>query len=149
MSFKSILQAIFPFLFSALRREFDSRPEEDRMALINGSLFGQVLKDYSKQGYDAVVKAAFNVLGWPKETVDEVLMMLAQKKGVVIPSPERFIEWIHGQELFLLDNSAYDDFFSSLAGQVAIILSKEKLDWTVIAVGLLEFAYRHSVKGKI
>jgi len=145
MSLKSILESLFPFLFSAAAKTFDKLEDAAKEAGINGSLLSQIIKDNLDAAEEDIRKQFIKLTGLDEITVASVFEQIGEKYGI---SDGTIISYL--QSLF--KSAVSDEKFNSIANEVGVIagivLSGGKLTWLSLLAGLAEYIYRKFVKGK-
>lgn len=136
---------VLPFLFPAVKREFENLPKEQQNGLIQAGQFAQIIKDHLHDGYDAIIHAAATQLGITDQEANHILTELAKKLGVDTGTPEKLIDKLQSIVNKGLENSVWDNLWHSISGQLAIILSGGELDWGHVALGLIQFVYTEFV----
>ena len=149
MSLKTFFEKLFPFLFDAIEREFDKLPQSEKDALVQSGQFGQIIKTELHNGYDAIVTAASQKIGLDKATVDNLLTSLAAKFKIDVNAPNELVDKLQEQVNKGLDDSAWDALWTTVSGQLAVILGGGAVSWPTLALGLVEFVYNKFVKGKV
>lgn len=147
MSLKSILMAIFPFLFSAIEREFNKLPKEEQDQLIQGGQFGQIIKTSLTDGYDAIITDAGKI-GIDATTAENLLTALAKKMNISVTSGRDFIDKLQAQVNAGLEDSTWDALWTTVSGQLSIIIAGGTVSWPVLALGIIQFVYQKFVQPK-
>jgi len=139
------LKEAFPFLSKAAERTFNDLEDAAKNAGINGSFFAQIIKENTSAAYDDVrnlVKAKLKLSDAQLTDLEEQLVVKYN-----IPTEKNVYEFLQGK----FANATDDILHSSLANEVAslasIILSKGKLTWVTLLMGVGEYVYRKYVKG--
>lgn len=149
MSFKTFIEGIFPFLFDAIKREFDALPDDEQKALIQAGQFGQIIKTELNNGYHGIVTVAGQELGLQPEQVDQLLIDLAKKLNIDLVAltnkPEEFINKLQSLVNKGMEDSAWDNLWHSVSSQLAIIISGGKFNWAQLAIGLIQFVFEKFV----
>lgn len=146
MSLLSILEKLFPFLFSAAKKTFDQLEDAAKDAGINGSLFAQIIKENS----GAAVEDVRNLIKAKLKITDAQLSELETDIAAQynIPTPETTIKVlqmkINNATSGILHNSIVNEIFAI----AALALSKGKLTWLTLLMGVGEYIYRKFVKGQ-
>ena len=148
MSLKSIIESIFPFLFNAVERFFDKLPKDQQQALIQAGQFGQVIKKFLNDGYQAIIDES-EKLGIDSMTADKLLNDLGGKLGLTVKDGADLIDQLQAKVNAGLQDSAWDNLWTSVSGQLAIIIAGGTINWPTLALGLIEFVYRKFVQPKV
>lgn len=148
MSLKTLLEKILPFLFSAVEREFDKLPSDQKASLINQGQFGQIIKTELMNGYDAIVKVAADKLDYTEEQVSDLVTALAKKFGVPINAPNEFIDHLQNEVNDSMEDSAWDALWTNVSGQLMIIAGGGAISWPALAFGLIQFVYQRYIQPK-
>lgn len=143
MSFLSkILESIFPFLFNALRRAWDSLTTDQQNAVVNSGLIGQFLKNnLTILGTDAVNELV-KLTGLPADTVTSLLISLAGKLGLTTTDVNNAVSYIQGKLSGAASNEEWNGLLQIILQAGASILSGGAVDWVHLALGLAEWAYQ-------
>jgi hypothetical protein len=160
MSIEALIFRILPFLFSALRRAFGKRSLEEQTAMINGATIAQVLRTECANGHTAILSAIIERLSWLPKDSDRLLQELIRRRGWEIADVKEIGAYIQARLMLMPEQSSTDRFWTGIAGDITLILvdwtadqsgtesQGKKLEWTDLAAGLMEFAFRNYVKGK-
>lgn len=141
-----ILKDIFPFLRNAMEKFWDTLPDKTKEALIDAGHFGQILKMKYAEGYEAFVTAISDKLGMDRTATDAMLMNLAGKLGIDIKSPEQLFDALQDKVNAILDDSAWDNLWHSVTGQLQIIFTGGRMNWAQLAMGVIQFVYDKFIK---
>lgn len=146
MSIFSFLKGLFPFLVSAAEKTFKHLDDDVKESGINGSLFAQIIKDNvtaAQHDVEALIKDKLKLS-------DEAYKELADALRAEYKIPDALGVIVYLQNMVndatsdILHNSKVQEIFSVAAA----ILSKGKLTWLTLAMGIGEYIYRKFVKGK-
>lgn len=148
MKLLDILKDIFPFLRNAMEKFWDSLPDKTKEALIDAGQFGQILKMKYAEGYDAFVKAVAEKLGMDQAACDAMLLNLAGKLGIDVKAPEQLFDALQEKVNKILDDSAWDNLWHSVTGQLQIIFTGGRMNWAQLAMGVIQFVYDKFIKAK-
>lgn len=141
-----ILKDIFPFLRSAMEKFWDSLPDKTKEALIDAGQFGQILKTKYAEGYEAFIQAVADKLNIDKAAADKMLLDLAGKLGIDVNAPEQLFDELQAKVDKLLDDSAWDNLWHSVTGQLQIIFTGGRMNWAQLAMGVIQFVYERFIK---
>lgn len=141
-----ILKDIFPFLRSAMEKFWDSLPDKTKEALIDAGQFGQILKTKYAEGYEAFIQAVADKLNIDKAAADKMLLDLAGKLGIDVNAPEQLFDELQAKVDKLLDDSAWDNLWHSVTGQLQIIFTGGRMNWAQLAMGVIQFVYEKFIK---
>ncbi|QTE37462.1 hypothetical protein J3L18_30930 [Mucilaginibacter gossypii] len=145
MSLKSILESIFPFLFNAVERFFDKLPKDQQQSLIQAGQFGQIIKKFLTEGYQAIIDEAGKI-GIDSMTADKLLNDLGGKLGLTVKDGADLIDQLQAKVNAGLQDSAWDNLWTSVSGQLSIIIAGGAINWPTLALGLVEFVYQKFIK---
>lgn len=145
MSIIDLLKKLFPFLVSAAERTFNNLEDAAKEAGINGSLFAQIIKENSEAASDDVKNIIKSKLGFSDAQLNDLLEALRQEYN--IPTEDHIIEFlqmkVNNVTSGILHNSVVNEIFTV----AALALSKGKLTWLTLLMGVGEYIYRKFVKG--
>jgi hypothetical protein len=144
MSIIDFLKKLFPFLASAAEKTFDDLEDAAKEAGINGSLFAQIIKENATAASTDVKNLIKAKLGLSDELLEALLIVIGQKYDV---SSEHIIEYLQAEFATRTDDVLHSSFANEVASVAAIVLSKGKLTWLTLLMGVGEFIYRKYVKG--
>lgn len=148
MSIKTIFEKLLPFLFTAAERMYDGLPQAQKEALLKSGQFGQVLKTELANGYAAVSAVATKQLGLTSAQVDALVTSLAAEMNIYITQPSDLIDILQAKVNAGMTDSSWDSLWTTVSGQLAIVLTGGTISWPVLALGLLEFVYQKLIKPK-
>lgn len=147
MSLKTFLEGLFPFLFNAIEREFDKLPKSEQDQLIQSGQFGQIIKTELSNGYHAILTEATKI-GIDGDTANSLLIALGGKIGITATTGSDVIDRLQTQVNAGLQDSSWDALWTTVSGQLAIIIGGGAISWPTLALGLIEFVYTKFVKPK-
>lgn len=149
MSLKTFFEKVFPFLFNAVERAYDGLTQAQKNALLLGGQFGQLLKTCLTEGYSALVDKAASELNLTQAQVDDLLTALAKKLNINISAPSELIDKLQAQVNAGMEDSSWDALWTTVSGQLAIIIGGGAINWPTLALGLLEFVYQKFIQPKL
>lgn len=145
MSIISFLEKLFPFLVSAARKTFDQLEDAVKEAGINGSLFAQIIKENVEAAETDVNNLIKDKL---KLNDDQLQALLGEIRGKYnIPSALSVTKFLQAKFYDVTDDILHNSLANEVAAVAAIILSKGKLSWLTLLMGVGEYIYRKFVKG--
>ncbi len=145
MSIIDLLKKLFPFLVKAAEKAFNNLEEAAKTAGINGSLFAQIIKenvDAAESDVEALLKSK---LGLTDTQYTLLVEAIAAKYSV---KKENLILYLQTEFKTRTDDVLHSSLANEVFAAVAIVLSKGKLSWLTLAMGVGEFIYRKFVKGQ-
>lgn len=142
MSLISILESIFPFLFSALKRSWDNLTPEQQQAIIKSGTIGQYLKNNLTALGGDLVALISNDLNLPKDVVESTLLALAAKLGFTGTAINDAVAFLQNKLQSAKSNEEWNGLLNIILNAGATVLSGGALDWVHIALGLGEWAYQ-------
>lgn len=152
--FKSLglfFAGLYHAILNDLEHRFNQLPDEEQKALIEGGQFGQLIKSGLDDGVEAIEKKAADLLGWTPEQIQTAWQGLASKLG--LPGTSDFgnnvIDHLQSEVDSILEDSAWDALWTTVSGQLQIVLGGGKINWVIVASGFTEFVYVKFVKGKL
>jgi hypothetical protein len=148
MSLKTFLEKLLPFLFDAVERAYDQLPQAQKDALVKSGQFGQIIKTELTAGYAAIVKAASDKLNLSPTEVDSLLLALAKEMSINTTAPSAVIDYLQAKVNAGLTDSGWDSLWTTVSGQLAIIVAGGSVSWPTLALGLIEFVYQKFIKPK-
>ncbi|ASU34431.1 hypothetical protein [Mucilaginibacter xinganensis] len=148
MSLKTFLEKLLPFLFNAVERAYDQLPQSEKDALVKSGQFGQIIKTELTNGYNAIVKVSADKLGLKPAEVDLLLTSLAKEMSINISKPSDIIDALQSKVNAGLTNSGWDSLWTTISGQLAIIVTGGSVSWPTLALGLIEFVYQKFIQPK-
>lgn len=145
-----LLESIFPFLFSALKRAWDSLTEEQQDAITNSGIVGQYLKNNLTALSADLITAITKATGLPASTIESMLISLAQKMGMTTTSADNAaanaVTYIQNKLKTAASDEQWNGFLQTLLNAGATILTGGALNWAHLALGIGEWAYRQYVE---
>jgi len=152
INLKSLLNffsGLYHKLLGDLESDFNDLPKDEQDALIKGGQFGEIVKQNFRNGYHAVLADASHVLGLSEAQADELLVALGKKLGINSQYGFATIDYLQSEFNKGLEDSSWDALWTTVSGQLQIILGGGKVNWVTVAIGLTEFVYQKFVKGKV
>lgn len=143
-----LLESIFPFLFSALRRSWDNLTTEQQQAIVNSGTIGQYLKNNLNAIGGDLVSLISNDLNIPRDIVEATLIALAGKFGLITDKIDEAVAFLQKKLQSASSNEEWNGLLSTLLNVGATILSGGAVDWLHVALGLGEWAYQTFVHDK-
>jgi hypothetical protein len=143
-----LLESIFPFLFSALRRSWDNLSQQQQQALIQSGTIGQYLKNNLTILGDDLVSLISNDLNLDRNIVEDTLIALAGKFGVTTTSVNDAVAFLQKKLQSASSNEEWNGLLSTLLNVGATILSGGAIDWVHVALGLGEWVYQQFIAPK-
>lgn len=145
MSILSFLESLSPFLVSAARKTFDNLEDAVQEAGINGSLFAQIIKE----NVEATESDVNNLVKDKLKLNDDQLQALlgAIRAEYNIPTALSVTKFLQAKFYDATSDILHNSLANEVAAIVSIILSKGKLSWLTLLMGVGEYIYRKFVKG--
>lgn len=137
MSLKTILEKVFPFLFSEVTKAWDSLPSDQQSALINSGQIGQILKEELSNGAAAVLNAIEQKTGIPEATAEQSLLALAGHLGYSVTTVTDFIDQLQAKINAGLSDPDWDALWAGITGTAIAIFSDNIPAAITAGVGLL------------
>lgn len=137
MSLKTILEKVFPFLFSEVTKAWDSLPADEQSALINSGQIGQILKEELSNGATAVLNAIEKKTGIPADVAEQSLLTLAGHLGYSVTTVTDFINQLQAKINTGLSDPDWDALWADLTGTAIAIFSDNVPAAITAGVGLL------------
>jgi hypothetical protein len=148
MSFLSkLLESIFPFLFSALKRSWDNLTQSQQTALTNAGVIGQFLKNNLTALGGDLVQAISNQTGLSEVIVQQTMLALANEFGLQTTDVNAAILHLQSKLTAAQSTSEWNGLLSTILNAGATILSGGAIDWVHVALGLGEWVYQQLIKG--
>jgi len=144
MSLISFLEGLLPFLVSAARKTFDKLEDSVKEAGINGSLFAQIIKenvDAAEADVNALLKEKLKL---DDQQLQTLLAEIRVKYNV--PTALSVTKFLQAKFYDVTDDILHNSLANEVAAVAAIILSKGKLSWLTLLMGVGEYIYRKFVK---
>src|ERR1700739_3106022 len=150
MSFNILkfLEGIFPFLFSALKRSYDSLSTAQQTALVNSGMIGQFLKNNLTILGDDLVNVVATQTGLTAQEVSDTLIHLATQFGLTTASVNDAVAFLQKKLSSAASSSEWNGILTIILNAGATFLSGGSLDWAHIAIGIGEWVYNTFVKPK-
>ena len=146
LKLRAILLSILPFLFSAVERFFEKLPDKSKDALLKAGQFSQILKQAYAEGYEAFVDRVASELGMNQDAIDELLLALAKKMNIDIDAPNELFDRLQALVDRGLEDSSWDALWSTVNGQLSIILSGGRFNWATLFMGVIQFVYEKFIR---
>lgn len=150
MSFNILkfLEGIFPFLFSALKRSYDSLSKEQQQALVNSGMIGQFLKNnLAMIGADLTTLIAKQT-GLTEQEVSDTLIHLASTFGLNTTAVNDAVKFLQDKLSGAASSAEWNGILTIILNAGATFLSGGSLDWAHIAIGIGEWVYNTFIKPK-
>jgi len=145
MNILDLLKKLFPFLATAAEKTFDDLEDAAKEAGINGSLFAQIIKE-NTEAFEVDVENLIKAKLKLSDGQFALLMsVVSDKYGVSVSS---LIPYLQAEFKNRTDDILHSSLANEIASLVAIVLSKGKLTWLTLLMGVGEFIYRKYVKGQ-
>lgn len=138
--------SVLPFLFSAIEKQYEKLPQDQKDAILKAGQFSQILKSSLSDGYAVIRIKESDALGITIEQVDTYTLALAKEMNIDITAPGQLIDKLQAKVSAGLTDSSWDSLWTTVSGQLAIVMGGGSLSWPTLALGLIEFVYRKYVK---
>lgn len=147
MSFiTKLLESIFPFLFSALKRAWDGLTTTQQQALVNAGTIGQFLKNNLTALGGDLVTAIANYTKLPTATVETTILALAAEFGLTTTDINQAVSYLQGKLQSSVNTPEWNGLLSAMLNVGATILSGGTLNWLHVALGLGEWVYQQFIQ---
>jgi len=140
------LKDLLPFLSSAAEKTFDQLEDSVKADGINGSLFAQIIKENTRAAASDVRNLIKAKLGLSTEQLSVLENEISSRYK--LPSEDDAIAYLQSEFAKYTDDILHSSFANEVAALASIILSKGKLTWVTLLMGVGEYIYRRYVKGQ-
>lgn len=147
-SIVKFLEGIFPFLFSALKRSYDSLSTAQQQALVNSGTIGQLLKNnLTAVGTDLATLVAKET-GLTEQEASDTLIHLAATFGLTTTVLNDAVSFLQSKLTSAASNPEWNGILNIILNAGATFLSGGSLDWAHIAIGIGEWVFQTFIKPK-
>lgn len=151
MSFISkILESIFPFLFNALKRAWDSLSPDQQNAITNSGIIGQYLKNNLNALSGDLISAITKATGLDGSIVESTLISIAEKLGSEATGADQTaanaVTFIQTKLSSASSDEEWNGLLQIILNAGATILTGGGLNWAHLALGIAEWAYRQFIE---
>lgn len=130
----------------AAKKTFEELEDEVQDNGIDGSKFAEIIKHNTEAEVEYVDALLQSTLKATKEAYDNLMFELRVKYK--IPEALSVIRYFQIELHETTDNDLHNSKCNELSNIAAIILSKGKLSWLTLLMGVGEYIYRKFVKGE-
>ncbi len=145
MSLKTFLEKLLPFLYNAAERAFDDLEAEAQKDGINGSKIAQVIKNNLDADETTVTALIAQETGMDAVDVGAALQQIGEHYGITDGS---IITYLQGELKKASGTLNWNGLVKTFGDIGAIVLSKGKITWETLALGVGQYIYDKYIKPK-
>lgn len=147
-----ILAAIGGFvvsLFHNAGKSWGDLTPSQQQGAINGSQVSEIIKNLYASGETAVVSKITEVTGLPADVAEQTVLSIAKDAGVNTTSVQAYLDHIADTVQKGVTDNKWNSLWQGVAMFGANYLTQGKLDWVTLSLGIIEYAFKTFVAGKL
>jgi len=150
MSLKSLIHSIGAFfenLFKNTAADFNNLPKEQQDAIIQGVNISQIIKTGYAKGEAFVVNEIASTLNVFPDVASAVILEVGKGFGIDTGKVQDVLNHFADKVQAGITDNGWNGLWQNVAQFAASYMATGSLNWVTLALGVVEFAVQHYLKG--